>query len=89
MEELHKKFDMKQGAFRDFFSPPDQQMIVSHMKWPQPIQILVENSADILQIPLCTINGYIDMKLTTENSIPWESFLFAVDQDIILLLYYK
>ena len=23
------------------------------------------------------------------NNIPWEAFLFVVDQDIILLLYYK
>jgi len=43
---------MMQGAFRDFYSLPDQQRTASHMKLPQAKQILVENSAEILQLPL-------------------------------------
>jgi hypothetical protein len=78
---------MKQGAFLDLFSP-DQQMIVSHTKLPQPIQNLVGNSTEIYKYNYA-LSVVISRELRTVNNIPWEAFLFVVDQDIILLLYYK
>lgn len=91
MEELHKKSDVIQGAFLDFYAPPDQQMIVFRMILIPPIQILVESSVETLQMLLHINNGPMEIskRLRKENNVPWEACLLVVDQDKILLLYYQ